>query len=78
MERTLDHWLLGLAAADGAFAGGLARGGAGAASVRSEDNERGKVAIMVLRASEAELAAHAQQLADIEKASGGKCLWKNV
>ena len=29
MERTLDHWLLGLAAADGAFAGGLARGGGG-------------------------------------------------
>ena len=49
-----------------------------AASVRSEDNERGKVAIMVLRASDEELAAHAQQLADIDKASGGKCLWKNV
>jgi len=29
----------------------------------------------VLLPSEAELAAHAQQLADIDKASKGACLW---
>ena len=49
-----------------------------AASVRAEDNARGKVEIIVRRASEVELAAHEQQLADIDKASGGKCLWKSA
>ncbi len=32
--------------------------------------------LRVLQASEAELAAHAQQLVDIDKASKGSCLWK--
>jgi len=49
-----------------------------AASVRIEDSERGKVEIIVLRANAEELAAHELQLADIDKASGGKCLWKSV
>ena len=49
-----------------------------AATVRAEDNARGKVEIIVRRASEEELAAHEQQLADIDKASGGKCLWKTA
>ena len=49
-----------------------------AASVHAEDNARGKVEIIVRRASEVELAAHEQQLADIDKASGGKCLWKSA
>lgn len=35
-------------------------------------------ALRVLLASEAELAAHAQQLADIDKASKGACLWKQL
>jgi DNA polymerase-3 subunit epsilon len=34
-----------------------------------------RVKIRVLEASDEELAAHAQQLADIDKASKGKCLW---
>ena len=46
--------------------------------VRVEDSERGAVEITVLRASAEELAAHEQQVAEIDKASGGKCLWKSV
>ncbi|HEX5337618.1 MAG TPA: DNA polymerase III subunit epsilon [Gallionella sp.] len=34
--------------------------------------------LRVLQASEEELAAHAQQLADIDKASRGACLWKKL
>ena len=34
--------------------------------------------VRVLRASEEELAMHAQQLADIDKASKGACLWKTI
>ena len=37
-----------------------------------------KVDIIVLRASAEELAAHEQQLAAIDKDSGGKCVWKMV
>jgi len=52
---------------------------AGPATVaRTEVGERGKVEIIVLRASDEELAAHDQQMAEIDKASGGKCLWKAV
>ncbi len=43
-----------------------------------EISAREKVSILVLHASAGELAAHQQQLADIDKASGGKCVWKNV
>jgi DNA polymerase-3 subunit epsilon len=34
--------------------------------------------LRVVRATDAELAAHAQRIAAIEKASGGKCVWKQV
>lgn len=34
--------------------------------------------LIVLRASEDELAAHVQALAEIDKASGGACLWKRL
>jgi DNA polymerase-3 subunit epsilon len=34
--------------------------------------------LRVLQASEAELAAHAQQIQDIDKASKGACLWKQL
>lgn len=37
-----------------------------------------RVAVRVLRASEEELEQHAQQLADIDKASKGQCLWKQL
>ncbi|HEY6095044.1 MAG TPA: DNA polymerase III subunit epsilon [Gallionellaceae bacterium] len=37
-----------------------------------------RVAVRVLRASEEELAQHEQQLADIDKASKGQCLWKQL
>jgi hypothetical protein len=35
----------------------------------------GKVELFVLRASKEELAAHAKQLEEIDKASKGACLW---
>lgn len=35
-------------------------------------------ALMVIRASDAELADHAAMLVEIEKASGGKCVWKGL
>jgi DNA polymerase III subunit epsilon len=44
----------------------------------ADENKREIVEIIVLRASEEELLAHEQQVAAIDKASGGKCLWKNV
>jgi DNA polymerase-3 subunit epsilon len=44
----------------------------------SEETARSRVDVIVLRASEEELAAHAAQLAEIDKASGGKCLWKTL
>lgn len=37
----------------------------------------GRPALRVIRASDEELAAHEQRLQAIDKASGGKCLWKN-
>ncbi len=37
-----------------------------------------RTAVRVLMASAAELEAHAQQLADIDKASKGACLWKQL
>jgi DNA polymerase-3 subunit epsilon len=35
-------------------------------------------ALRVLQPSAEELAEHAQQLADIDKASKGACLWKKL
>ncbi len=48
------------------------------AATQIEINAREKIDISVLRASAEELAAHDAQLAEIDKASGGKCLWKSV
>lgn len=48
------------------------------AATQIEINAREKIDIIVLRASADELAAHEAQLAEIDKASGGKCLWKSV
>jgi DNA polymerase-3 subunit epsilon len=39
-------------------------------------SDASRPALRVLQAGEAELAAHAQQLIDIDKASKGACLWK--
>ena len=58
--------------------GSLMIDSAPAALVSAEDSAREKVEIIVLRASEEELLAHEQQVAAIDKASGGKCLWKIV
>lgn len=49
-----------------------------AAAAKVEERTSAQVDIIVLRASDEELAAHAQQLADIDKASGGKCVWKSA
>ena len=38
----------------------------------------GKLELIVLPASAEELTAHAQQLADIDKASSGKCVWRKL
>lgn len=35
-------------------------------------------ALVVIRASEAELAEHAKMLGEIDKNSGGKCVWKEI
>jgi DNA polymerase-3 subunit epsilon len=37
--------------------------------------ERGGGRLVVVRASEEELAAHRRRLADVDKASGGRCVW---
>ena len=38
----------------------------------------GKLQLIVIPASAEELAAHAQQLAEIDKASGGACVWQKL
>jgi DNA polymerase-3 subunit epsilon len=45
------------------------------ASNSGADDAAGKVELFVLRASKEELAAHARQLEEIDKASKGACLW---
>lgn len=42
------------------------------------DSISGRMSVRVLLASDEELAAHAQQLVDIDKASKGACLWKQL
>lgn len=42
----------------------------------AEETARGNLELMVLCASDEEIAAHEQQLVDIDKASGGKCVWR--
>ena len=38
----------------------------------------GKLELVVVRATEEELAAHARQLEEIDRANGGACLWKRL
>jgi len=38
----------------------------------------GELDLVVVPASEEELAAHARQLEEIDKASGGACIWKRL
>lgn len=40
--------------------------------------DRPRVLVRVIQASEEELSLHTQQLADIDKASKGSCLWKQL
>lgn len=47
-------------------------------TVDASDVAGEKIHIKVHHANAAELAAHAQQVLDIDKASGGKCVWKNT
>ena len=47
-----------------------------AANAQIDAGAREKVEIMVLSASAEELTAHEAQLAEIDKASSGKCVWK--
>lgn len=49
-----------------------------ASTQATEVTTRASVDVIVLAASADELAAHQTQLAEIDKASGGKCLWKIV
>jgi DNA polymerase-3 subunit epsilon len=49
-----------------------------AAAAHSEEQAREQIDIIVLRASAEEVAAHEAQLADIDKASGGKCVWNSA
>jgi DNA polymerase III subunit epsilon len=50
----------------------------GLASDSGTETAVGKVELFVLRASKEELAAHAQQLEDIDQASKGACLWNKL
>lgn len=46
------------------------------AATAAEALTRAGLELVVIRASDEELAAHEQQLAEIAKASAGKCVWK--
>ncbi len=48
------------------------------AATAAEAISRAGLKLVVVRASDEELAAHNGQLEDIDKASGGKCLWKQI
>ena len=50
----------------------------GQATAAGPDAIAGKVELFILRASKEELAAHAKQLEDIDKASKGACLWRKL
>ncbi len=50
----------------------------GLATASGAEDVAGKVELFVLRASKEELAAHAKQLEDIDKASKGACLWNTL
>lgn len=49
-----------------------------AAVSAAEKISRASLELIVVRAGDEELAAHANQLEDIEKASGGSCVWKRL
>ena len=59
---------------DGSISGG--RGAAAAAAVRRWT--RGGDRLAVVRATEDEVAAHRRRMADIDKASGGKSVWRDL
>jgi DNA polymerase III subunit epsilon len=42
------------------------------------ESAAGKLDLLVVRATDEELAAHAKQLEDIDKASDGQCLWRKL
>ncbi len=48
------------------------------ASGATAEAVHGKLELVVVRATEEELTAHAQQLEDIDKVSGGACLWRKL
>ena len=48
------------------------------AAAASAEAARGKLDLIVVRATKDELAAHHAQLADIDKASNGQCLWRKL
>jgi DNA polymerase III subunit epsilon len=50
----------------------------GLTSDTGTESVAGSVELFVLRASKDELAQHAQQLEDIDKASKGACLWRHL
>jgi DNA polymerase-3 subunit epsilon len=47
-------------------------------SLQIEVSTLDRVEIIVLRASADELHAHEQQLSAIDKATGGRCLWRAI
>jgi len=49
-----------------------------AAAAAVPEATHGKLDLVVLRATKEELAAHQAQLADIDKASNGRCLWRKL
>jgi len=49
-----------------------------ATATTAAEATHGKLDLVVVRATEEELAAHAKQLEEIEKASGGACIWKRL
>jgi DNA polymerase-3 subunit epsilon len=49
-----------------------------AAAAAVPEGAHGKLDLVVLRATKEELAAHHAQLADIDKASNGRCLWRKL
>jgi len=48
------------------------------AASAAEKISRANLELIVVRASDEELAAHVGQLEDIDKASGGACLWRQI
>lgn len=49
-----------------------------ATAAHTDEAAREQIPVIVVHASADELAAHEQYLADLDKASGGECVWKAV